>query len=96
MTFSFGVGLALTALILLVQHWLPWKRNLGPLIRYVMGSCAVLAGVCVWMGECGMWSMFLQLCAFYAVAGMAVGAAYLHDRGRNTEQRLRVYECDGD
>lgn len=96
MTFSFGVGLVLTALLLLVEHWLPWKRRPGDLVRYALGSGAILAGLAVWLGERGEWLTLAMIAGFYAVGGLATAGAYLYDRYHNTEQRLRAYERSGE
>ena len=96
MTFSFVVGLALAALILLVEHWIPWKRRPGSLARYVMGSAAILAGVALWLGQRGEWLTLLMLFCFYLVGGAATASAHLYDHLSNTEQRLRTHERDSE
>ncbi len=96
MTFSFGVGLVLTVLILLVEHWIPWKRRPSDLVRYALGSGAIIAGLAVWLGEQGQWSTLLMIGAFYAAGGLATLCAYLYDHTRNIEQRVRIHECSGE
>ena len=96
MTFVFWVGLLLTALILLVEHWIPWRRHPSPLTRYGMGNAAILAGVALWLGQCGEWSILLMLFCFYLVGGAATASAHLYDHLSNIEQRLRTYERDSE
>jgi len=93
---DFVCGLLLTALILLLEHWFPWRRRPSDLVRYALGSGGVLAGLTVWLGARGEWLTLVQIVAFYAVGGGAVAIAYVHDRARNTEQRLRLYERAGE
>jgi hypothetical protein len=92
MGFSFGVGLAVTVLILLIEHWLPWKRRPSDLTRYALGSGGILAGLAVWLGEQGQWATLLMIGAFYAAGGLATFGAYIYDQVRNAEQRLRIHE----
>jgi hypothetical protein len=95
MDLVFVVGLMLTALLLLVQHYYPWRRSPSPIARYGMGSAAILAGITLWLGEQHQWQTLLMIYAFYAVGGAAVVWAYATDRAANTEQRVRMYEREG-
>lgn len=92
MDFALGVGLALTALLLLVEHWFPWKRRPSDLVRYALGSGGVLVGLAVWLGYHGEWITLLRILSFYIVGGVAVIIAHVHDCARNAQQRLRTYE----
>jgi alcohol dehydrogenase class IV len=90
------MGVALSALTLLIEHWFPWRKRPGDLARYAMGSGAILAGMAFWLLSDGDWQTFVGVLLFYAVGGGAVILAHGHDRAANLEQKVRFYERGND
>lgn len=90
----FYLGLTITALILLVEHWFPWPKKPGYLERYAMGCGAIYIGLLIWLGPQQQWILLLQLLAFYLISGAVTTGAYYHDHASNLRQKLRSYECN--
>lgn len=78
----FGIGLALTTLLLLVGHWLPKPRDLHPIIRYTAGVAAILVGAGWWLASSGLAEVALGLALLALAAGIAVLLAYGYDAMR--------------
>lgn len=81
---NFWFGLILTALLLLVGHWLPWPKKLPRLLAYAYGVGCILLGLAVWLLPAD-WRTWLGIGAFCAAGGLATLAAYAYDTWRNHE-----------
>lgn len=79
----------IAALILLVEHWFPWRlvfrRELPRVAAYVMGNLAMICPLSVlywaWSGQSFVWPA-MHLVALWVVSGaggLAVGFAYAID-----------------
>lgn len=80
-------GLAITALVLWVGHWLPWPKPLHRLVAYAYGVAAIYLGIYIWLG----WGVTFQiLCLFPLAGGAATGLAYGYDWLRNLIIRVGV------
>lgn len=91
----YGLALAVTALILLLEHWFPWPRRFHQLVNYTLGSGGILAGVAIWLVSIGRPGDIFPLLGFYAAGGTAVLLAYAVDYVLNLRQRVRIHERSG-
>ena len=90
--FYFWCGLATTAAILFIGHWIPTGDDLPLprtrrqlLVRYVTGVGAILVGLAIWLVPQGLWQVALAAPAFAVAAGLATAGAHLYDWVRTME-----------
>jgi len=89
---AIAIGAVLSALLLAVEHWYPYPRELRILERYVLGSAAVLVGFTVahlLLGD--IWTP-IGLAAIYAASGGIVGLAYWLDDYNLKTHKVGVVE----
>jgi len=82
-------GIGFTALVLALQHWIPWKRPLRPLEAYTLGTATIWVGV----GIALLFSpLFWQLAVIPVAGGIAVGIGYAYDTLLNIDVRRGLDE----
>jgi hypothetical protein len=88
---SFWFGLAVTILLLLTGHWLPWPTRLPRVMAYIYGVGCILAGLAVWLIP-DNWQTWLGVLAYAVAGGLATLAAYAYDVWRNNAIRSQLDE----
>lgn len=84
---EFGLGLLITALLMLVGHWFPWPVKLHRLAAYAYGCVAILVGSAIWLLSMNLGAIWLGFSLMIGIGGVATGIAYLVD----VALRYRVY-----
>jgi len=87
---NFLTGAALTALLLFVGHWFPWKAK--RIHAYIYGVASIWLGFAYWRIREGDVAMPASLLALACVAGFAVILAYAVDEIRIALRKARLAE----
>lgn len=98
-----GLGIVIAALmsmlLVMVEHWLPWKEVLGKKLprtaAYVLGTAAILlplTGLLILAREIDRWGMLAALWAVTAAAGAGTALGYLVDGWLEMRVRLSISE----
>jgi len=99
------VGLGLTALVLMIEHWFPMPRKLHIVFNYVMGTVAILLGQSLWLRKIGHATLVIPLWSFAVAGGATVVLCYVVDWALNARIRAalgneskhdRIQETPGD
>ena len=92
---SFYAGIGLTVLLLLVGHWFPWPSRLPRLWAYAYGVLSIGAGIALWLGVSGQYTVLAGIVVIALAGGIAVVLAYQVDgivllirMGRRAERML--------
>ena len=86
------VGLGLTALVLMIEHWFPMPRKLHVVFNYVMGTVAILLGQSLWLRKIGHATLVIPLWSFSVVGGATVVLCYAVDWTLNVRVRAHLNE----
>ena len=93
-----GIAAGLSALIIGVGHWFPWRgllhRDLRRTEAYIYGVCAILLPVLTVLSQRGDWyAIWLTLACVAAAGAMTIGAkaidAVLEYRNELHDRRVR-------
>ena len=76
---SFYAGIGLTVLLLLVGHWFPWPSRLPRLWAYAYGCAGIGAGIALWLGASGQYTVLAGILSIGIAGGIAVVLAYQVD-----------------
>jgi hypothetical protein len=73
----------ITALLLLVEHWFPWrqlvKREMDLLARYVIGTLGLLVPFAILLASWQQWQALIALASIVVAGGLSVMGAYAVD-----------------
>ncbi len=83
------VSIAITVLLLWVEHWFPFPFKAHVMFNYSLGVGAILVGITVYCITQNMVVNIVIVWTFSIAGGAAVGFAYLIDWGVNSFLRLR-------
>ncbi len=83
------VSIAITVLLLWVEHWFPYPFKAHVMFNYSLGVGAILAGITVYCIVQGMVLNVVLVWTFSVAGGAAVGIAYLIDWTLNSILRRR-------
>ena len=89
-----AVGLVITALILMVEHWFPVPIKLHVIANYTLGVLAILAGQSLWLVKMGNVDAAKYTWLFALVGGAAVTLCYAIDKVLNTWVRSKTNVSD--
>jgi hypothetical protein len=84
-----AVSIAITVLLLWVEHWFPYPFKAHPIFNYSLGVSAILAGITVYCITQNMIVNIIIVWTFSLAGGVAVGSAYLIDWALNSTLRRR-------
>ena len=90
------VATVLTFLLLAALHWMPQRRKLGRLTRYICGVACLFAGFATWRLPLGDWQSVLGLAAIVIVGGLAVMGAYTWDDITKDRRKVEKVESTDD
>ena len=82
----------ITFLMLGGLHWMPQRKPLGRIGRYVGGVACLFVGFCIWRLPLGDWQTPLGLAIIIAAGGVAVIGAYEWDE--ITKDRRKVEKVE--
>lgn len=82
-----AVSIAITVLLLWVEHWFPYPIKAHQVVNYTLGVSAILIGITVYSITQGMIANIFIVWTFSFAGGSAVGAAYLIDWALNSTLR---------
>lgn len=89
------VAALISALILALQHYLPWKLLFGELhatVRYVMGTLALVVPMTVLFAVKGLWMAVFAAWVICAAGGATVFAVYWLDSWLQARVRAEISE----
>ncbi len=75
------VSIAITVLLLWLEHWFPYPFKAHVMFNYTLGVSAILVGITVYCITQNMVVNIVIVWTFSIVGGVAVGLAYLIDKG---------------
>lgn len=93
---ALGLGALCTMLILAVEHWFPYTRELGLIEKYVIGVLALWFGFSLYCVLIGDWISSLALLAICGVGGLTVVAGYWLDEQKRNAAQARAAEARDD
>jgi hypothetical protein len=81
------VSIAITVLLLWVEHWFPYPIKAHPIANYSLGVSAILVGITIYCIIQNMVVSIVIVWTFSLAGGVAVGLAYLIDWALNSTLR---------
>jgi hypothetical protein len=96
------ISIVLTALIamlmVLVEHWMPWRKMIGKELpkqsAYILGTLAILGPLTVLFITWGDWQALASIWITAAAAGTGTLAAYAIDGMLDQRIRLKAIEAE--
>lgn len=79
-----AVSIAITVLLLWVEHWFPYPIKAHPIANYTLGVTAILTGITIYSVTQGMIANIVIVWTFSFAGGVAVGLAYSIDWALNS------------
>jgi len=82
---QYGSCVVLTMLLLALAHWVPVRRKMDRLLRYVIGTACIFIGQAAWLAHRGEWETVAALAVFPLAAGFTVGLVYTIDKANQAK-----------